>query len=75
MVAKAFFGSIEVTGEAPLVDTTQVSGGESYEHDFLQRAAVGMDGRSWMNALFHAAVDGRGTTSTSALPRRSGSRM
>jgi len=55
MVATQFSGSVEVTGQAPLVDTTAVSGGESYDQEFLARAAVGMDGRSWMSALYQAA--------------------
>jgi len=55
LVRREFAGSIEVSAVAPLVDTTQVNSGDSYDEAFLQHAAVGMDGRDYLSVIGQAA--------------------
>jgi len=55
MVMEQFADEIEVTAEAPVVDTTQVNTGESYNEEFLRKAAVSMGNRSYQSVIGNAA--------------------
>ena len=51
MVPARFEGSVEVTAEVPLVDTRQVGTQVVMDQTFLERAAVGMDGRDFLSLM------------------------
>jgi hypothetical protein len=46
---------VEVTAESPVIDTTQVSTEQIFDEDYLQNAAIGSGGRSYVNMLQQAA--------------------
>lgn len=50
-----FAGSVEVTAEVPVVDTTQVSSGASFDEEFLRGASVGLEGRSFLSVVGNVA--------------------
>jgi hypothetical protein len=55
LVPEQFTGEIVVSAEAPVVDTTRVSTGESYNEEFLQNAAVGSAGRDYLQVIGNEA--------------------
>ncbi len=61
MVMEQFADEIEVTAEAPVVDTTQVNTGESYNQEFLRNAAVSMGDRSYQSVISNAAGSSGGS--------------
>ncbi len=50
-VPAEFQGSVEVIAEAPVVDVTRVASGATFDEEFLQGTAIGMDGRSFLSAI------------------------
>jgi len=55
MLYEEFAGEIEVTAEAPVVDTTRVNTGQSYNEQFLQNASVGSGGRDYLAVIGNEA--------------------
>jgi len=55
MVPEQFTGEIVVSAEAPVVDTTRVNTGESYNEEFLQQASVGSVGRNYLQVIGNEA--------------------
>jgi len=55
MLPEQFTGEILVTAEAPMVDTTRVNIGESYNEEFLQQASVGSAGRNYLQVIGNEA--------------------
>lgn len=51
LVPNDFSEEILVTAEAPVVDVTKVSTGETYNEDFLQNATVGTAGRDYLSII------------------------
>ncbi len=51
LVPNDFSEQILVTAEAPVVDVTDISTGETYDHDFLQNATVGTAGRDYLTII------------------------
>ena len=61
LVPSDFGEEILVTAEAPVVDVTKVSTGETYGEDFLQQATVGTAGRDYLSVIgAEAGSVGRG---------------
>jgi len=68
-----FSGSVEVTAEVPVVDTTQVSTGASFDEEFLRGASVGVEGRSFLSVVGNVAgVVSDRRTDPSVEPRFAG---
>jgi len=61
MVMEEFADEIVVTAEAPVVDTTNVTSGESFNEEFLQNAATSMGSRDYLAIIGQAAGTGGGT--------------
>ncbi len=51
LVPSDFGEEILVTAEAPVVDVTKVSTGETYDEEFLQQATVGTAGRNYLSII------------------------
>jgi hypothetical protein len=51
----SFTDVLEVTAEAPVIDTTQVSTEQVFDFTYLQNAAIGSGGRSYQSILWQAA--------------------
>jgi len=54
LVPTAFSGEIEVGAAVPVVDVTQTELGQVLDRQYLQRAAIGMDGRFFPSLLGQA---------------------
>ena len=62
--ATEFEEEIVVTGQAPVVDTTQTNTGDVYNETFLQEGTIGSAGRSFQNVMgMSAGVQGGGNPS------------
>jgi len=63
-LASEFETEIVVSGQAPVVDSTQTNTGDVYTQDFLQEATIGSGGRSFQNVMgMSAGVQGGGNPS------------
>jgi hypothetical protein len=54
LVPLAFEGEIEVAATVPVVDVTQTEMGQVFDEQYLKRAVIGMDNRSYQMMLGHA---------------------
>ena len=64
MVPEQFGGEIEVSAQVPVVDTAQVNTSVTFDHEFLQKAAVGSANRDYLSMIGQAAgVAGSGNAS------------
>jgi len=70
MVMEEFADEILVTAEAPVVDTTNVTSGDSFNEDFLQNAATSIGSRDYLSIIGQAA----GTSGGSGKRQRDGRR-
>jgi len=64
MVPETFGDTIEVTAQVPVVDTAQVNTSVTFDEDYLQKAAIGANGRDYLSMISQAAgVAGGGNAS------------